>query len=368
MLFIPCLTILVLALGCEAGHDKALDGDLFDRKAGTLGRTTAVFDSTVGFGGVFTSSSNVLAGTYGRISAFALFRYVKPTATVVNNLNKVRMTFYVGGSWSEGNQEYGLYTTSNDWTDSTRIDSSAFLSGLGSPVATWSDTAASISSITFELNNTILNTVKNWPSEGGSFLVKATPTGNGIVNLYSAYSTSTPLIEFISTISGVSDTTRAHASVSNYFFDTGLDGYKKNRRKGILSDGYAGGFVYHLSLPDSFPRTNMINSGKLVIPLELNEIPSNVTANVEVIMLTGAFTTLASASTSSTYRKDYAITSITTNLTVDISEILGIWTMAPASDYGILFKLSNVNSSPAQVVLAPPDSLEILYTAIPEVK
>ncbi len=103
--FIPHLALLLLALGCEAGHDKSVNGSLFDRNAGPLERTTAVFDSTVHFGGVFTSSSNVLAGTYGRISAFAVFKYVKPTATVVNILNKVRMTFYVGGTWSEGSQE-----------------------------------------------------------------------------------------------------------------------------------------------------------------------------------------------------------------------------------------------------------------------
>ena len=368
MRFIPYLAFIVFALGCEAGHDKLVNGSLFDRKAGPLERTTAVFDSTVAFGGVFTSSSNVLAGTYGRISAFALFRYVKPTTTVVNNLDKVRMTFYVGGTWSEGTQEYGLYTTSNDWTDSTLIDSSSFLPGLGAPVATWSDTASSISSITFELNDTILNTVKNWPSEGGSFLVRSAPGGNGLVNLYSAYSTSTPLIEYISTIAGVAATTRAHATVSNYYYDSGLGEYTKNTRKGILSDGYSGGFVCHLSLPDSFPRTNMVNSARLLVPVELNEIPSNVNMNVDVIMLTGAFTTLAAASTSSTYRSDYAMTSATTTLDIDISDILGIWTMAPSSDYGILFKFTNVNSSPAQVVLAPPDSLEVVYTSIPEVK
>ncbi len=90
--------------------------------------------------------------------------------------------------------------------------------------------------------------------------------------------------------------------------------------------------------------------------------------NIEVIMLTDVFTTLAAASTSSTYRSDHLVTSATTSVEVDISDILGVWTMARASDYGILFKFTNVNSSPAQLVLAPPDSLEVVYTAIPEVK
>ena len=366
--FFPLLVVvLIVAFGCEAGRDRAVTGNLFDRKAGKLERAAAVFDSVVNFGGSFSAPSNALAGTYGKAEAFAVFKFSTPTSSVITGLEKVRVKFIVARIWSGGERVFGLYPTVTDWSDSTQLDRDQFLGSIGLPLSTWSDTVSTVNTMTFELGSEGVDFVKNWGTTG-AFLLKETADGKAMVNVYTAFSSSPPTIEFISQISGVTDTTRTNSISSAYDYDTGYRQLITSGNEGVISDGYAGGFVLYLSLPDSFPRTNMVNGGMLVLPIVRNDMPSGENMNIETLMLTAAFTILSEAKTSTTNTSDHLITSSDTKIEVDISGILNGWTITKNSNFGILFKSTTVNSSPSQIILALPDSVEMTYTTIPEMK
>jgi hypothetical protein len=85
-------------------------------------------------------------------------------------------------------------------------------------------------------------------------------------------------------------------------------------------------------------------------------------------MLTSAFTRIADAITSTDQTSDHLIVSTDNKISIDITGMLNTWTVSPALNYGILFKSLTAGSSPAQIVLALPDSIGITFTTIPEVK
>ena len=86
------------------------------------------------------------------------------------------------------------------------------------------------------------------------------------------------------------------------------------------------------------------------------------------LMLTAAFTGIGSAAISSELRSDHLLKPEDTFIEIDIAPILTMWTTTPGTNYGVLFKSTSTGTSPAQVVFAPPDSVVISYTTIPEVR
>jgi hypothetical protein len=362
------LAVLVLAVaGCETNRERAVTGEFFNRKAGNLQHTSAVFDSTMSFGGTFSTPSTILAGKYGTASAFSVFKFTKAVPSVISGLQKVQITLQVAGMWSTGDRVFGLYSTSTDWNDTTRLAPDHFLTGIGDPLATWSDTSSTISSMTFVLDQTGLDIVKKWDS-GGAFLIKETGGGASMADIYSTFSSYSPTLSYISLISGNTDTTNVKSTDSAYFFDTGYNASALPAKSGVLSDGNNEGFVVHFSLPESFPRTNTANGAKLVIPIVRNDILPTDTMNIEAIMLTGRFTTIGTASTSSEHLSDHLLTVTDSKIEVDISGMINTWILTPGSNYGILFKSTKTSTTPSQIVVAVPDSVELIYTAIPEEK
>jgi hypothetical protein len=356
--------LLVLGIGCEAGRDRAVNGTFFDRKAGGLGQAGARVDSVNNFGGAFSAPANALAGTYGGTSAFAVFKFARPTTSVLAGLQKARVVFYVSKIWNQGERSFDIFSTITAWNDSTRLDRTQYIGGLGAPLASWSDTASTVNTMMFDLGPESADLVRSW-TDAGAFLLKEAPGSNAMVNVYTAFSSTPPTIEYISLISGVSDTTRIKSSSSAYAFDTGLSAITTPRR-GVISDGNAGGFVLYLSLPDSFAKSSMVNSGSLVLPIARNDIPSGENLNLEAALLTTGFYTLPGAKTSSDLKSDHLISPTDVSVTIDITGMINAWAASPTQNFGILFKPTAVGSSPAQLIFVLPDSVGISFTTIPE--
>jgi hypothetical protein len=373
MLFfkMPAVVFLLVITGCEAGHDRTVTGEYFDRGAGKLENSVARIDSVVNFSGKFYSVSNALAGKYLDASAFAVFKFTKPNTVILNKLEKARVKFTVYNTWSEGEREFGLYSTNKDWEDSTRLEPDLFLYNLGAPVATFADTASTLTSMIFELNTAGLDHIKSWGTLG-AFLLKSTDRGSGMVNVYTSASTSPPVLEVISLQTAGMDTTRIKGVGATYSFDTGLTGEMRNERAGLLSDGGSGGFVLTISFPDSFAHSNAINGGKLVLPIVKNLIPSDETMNLTVYVLTAAFTTMENIVANGEYASEFQSTLTLkpedTQIEMDLSGVLGAWNSMVNSNYGLMFKLSEVSSTPSQVLVTAPESFKIVYTTLPEVR
>ena len=359
------MTELVIVSGCDTGRTRAITGDYYNRKAGELAQTVVKVDSLKSFPSDFNSMSSVMAGKYGDAQAFAVIKFTRPSSTVLAILNKARLKLTVAGIWTGGTREFGLYKAGVDWTDSTTLDSSVYLSSLGSPMAVNVDTTETITSMVFDLDSSGLEYIKSWGSTG-AFLVKNTDQGNALMNVYSYYSSYQPVMELITeTALGVVDTTTTNAIDSAYAYDTGLT---VNGKNGIISDGAATGFVLYITIPDSLSRTCAFNNGKMTIPISRNLIPTDGSMNIGAYLLTSKFTALNAAQTSGSYYSEFDIDETSTQIELDITGMLGVWAADSTSNYGILFKPIVTNSTPAQVVLTLPDSVGIKYTTIPEVE
>ncbi|MHB9029231.1 MAG: hypothetical protein ACYC9O_10705 [Candidatus Latescibacterota bacterium] len=363
----PAVVLLLAVAGCEAGHDRTVTGEYFDRGAGNLENGSARIDSVVNFSGRFYSVSNALAGKYLDTSAFAVFKFTKPNSVILNNLEKARVKFTVFDTWAEGEREFGLYSTNKDWEDSTRLDPNRFLTDLGAPVATYADTASAFTTMIFELNAAGMDHIKSWGTIG-AFLLKSTDRGSGMVNVYTSASASPPVLEVISHLTAGIDTTRIKGVGSTYAFDTGLTSEIRSKRAGVLSDGGSGGFVLNVSLPDSFARSNAVNGGKLILPITRNLIPPQETMNFTLYVLTSAFTTVEKAEYANEFQSNLTLTPEDTKIEMDLSGILGAWSATVNSNFGILFKPMKVSSTPAQILVVPPESFGIVYTTLPEVR
>ncbi len=366
-LAVPAAVCLVALSGCDAGNDRTITGEYFNRSAGTLERASARIDSLVSYTDTFEEAPTALAGKYRDTSAFAVFKFAKPISGILDGLQDARLRLIVYDSWTEGVREFGVWDTHVNWSDTTRLAAENFLPGLGTPFATLSDTASTVSTMTFSLGDAGVQAIKSWGTTG-AFLLKNTDRGDCMVNVYSSYSNSTPVLELISNTSAGLDTVRIKPVDTTYFFDTGVEGSTAGRLTGVISDGQAGGFVMHVSLPDSFSRFNAVNSGKLVIPISRNGIPSDETMHVGVSLLTAAFTTIEGAQTSTTNSFDVTVKPGDASIEVDLSTIFQIWNSVDNANHGLLFKPVEIASSPAHLVITPPDSIAVVYTTLPEVK
>lgn len=365
---IPSFLLLTAAffvvMGCDTGRDQAITGDFFDRKAGEYTQSSARIDSVNNYPYTFNEVAYALAGNYGNTSAFAVFKFSRPSSSILANLESARLKFTVYGIWADGDREFALYQTGVDWSDSTSLDPDIYLSGLGSPLAVNADTTTSLTTLLFTLNEEGLEYIKSWGS-AGAFLLKSTDQGKAMATVYTNYSSSSPVLELVS--SGT-DTTRSKPVESVYAFDSGLSSLSGSKKRGVVSDGAATGFVLYISLPDSSTRTDAINSGTLVLPIERNDIPDGESLYLGFYVLTKEFTDIDNVQIASEYQTSFTLDSADTQIELNISEILGAWTTDPESNLGLLFKPSTVSSSPSQVIFSLPDSIGISFTTIPEVE
>ena len=272
------------------------------------------------------------------------------------------MVITVKGLWKNGDFEFGLYRTTSDWSDTTRLDYDAFHTGLGSPISVVSDTSSSISTLTFDVNH---DEFESW-EDYGSFLIKNTDTGTGLISISSDNSISSPYIEIVTHNSGILDTTKVKSVGGTYYINLDIEGIDSD--KPVLSDGGASGFVLKINLPDFAPSPTAINKCMLTMTLKENQylIPTN-SMPVLIYMLTEEFTTFEEIKTESGNSKDFVITPDVFSYIIDISDFINDWYNLEKPNHGLLFTPSPISTSPNYAVIEPSDSLVITYTTMPEV-
>jgi hypothetical protein len=365
--FILMIISLLIMTGCEKNLDKALNGELFYRNAGKLKTASARFDSVTNYGGNFGYASISLTGKYRDVSAFSVVKFGKPQTSIITTLYKANLKFTVSNVWSEGLNEFELYATNSDWSDSMKIDPNKFLQALGAPLAVKSDTSNTYSTMTFPLDDTGMNYIKSWPTEG-SFLLKNSPGGKAMMGVYTNYGLSPPQLELFSHSDDGEDTTYIKSIGGNYSFSPGPGEDLTSKRKGIISEGNNGGFIMHFSLPDSFARTNAVNACKLIMPIEKNIIPPQNNLAVSLYILSAPFSASDTTSTITLSRLDYTIKPGDIQMVVDFTSIINTLYKSLNYNYGVLLKPSNASTSPSEVIISPPDSIPIIYTTLPEVR
>ena len=346
------MVALSIVSGCDTGRNRAITGDYFNRAAGKSEQTAVKVDSLKNYPSHFNSIANAMAGKYGDSKAFTVLKFSRPSSTVLANLVSARLKVIVSGVWTGGTREFGLYQTSADWTDSTQFDMDAYLSKIGSPFSVNADTTETISSMVFELNSAGLDYIKSW-STSGAFLLTNTDRGDAMMNIYTYYSSSKPILELIAHTTEGMDTTTTNPIDSAYAYATGITG-SGNGKTAIISDAAASGFTLYITLPDSFKQTYAFNNGKMVFPITLNQIPENGSMNFGAYMLTSKFSTVKGSTTSDSYYTEFTIGPTDTKIELDISGMLGAWSADKTSNYGILFKPIKIASTPAQIALTPP--------------
>jgi len=241
--------LLSIMSGCEKNRDKALNGELFYRNAGKLKTASALFDSVTNYGGNFGNVSISMTGKYKDVSAFALVKFGRPQTSILTTLEKANLKFTVSKVWTEGLNEFELYATNSDWSDSTKINPNKFLDVLGAHLAVRADTSNTYSTMVFPLDETGMNYIKSWLTEG-SFLLKNSPGGRAMMGVYTNYGLSPPELELFSHSDAGEDTTHIKSIGGNYSFSPGPGEDMQSKRKGIISEGNNGGFVMHFTLPD----------------------------------------------------------------------------------------------------------------------
>ena len=369
-LLLAWLTVFImLSAGCESGSDKIVTGDFFDRKPGDLKSISTGFSSITAYEENTGEGTYVFAGVYENVSAFSVFKFPQPSRDISDSLESATVKFDVSETWKNGSAEFGLFETVSDWSDSVRLDKDFFLSGLGSPVSVFSDTSSSLGSLDFKLSLEAIDYIRSWNGPG-SFLVKNTDEGESIVGISSNYSNYKPSIEYVvRKAAGAVDTTTTNCILSNYYFETGFDPDNySSEMTGLVSDADQRGFVLKVAMPDSLPPAAAII--KCIIKMKILDFlaPSFDAFYVGFYQLTDSLTTLSGAQYESVNVTELAVSDDLSSLEIDITTHIHSWHKNKDINYGILVKPLQNNSSPNQVVLAPDDSLTIIYTSMPEVK
>lgn len=359
----------MLSGGCESGRDKSVTGDFFDRKPGDLISISTGYNSITAYEENIGEGSYAFAGAYKNVSAFSVFKFPQPSRDISDSLESATVKFDVSETWKNGAAEFGLFETMSDWSDSVRLDKDLFLSGLGSPVSVFSDTASSLGSLDFKLSPEAIDYIRSWNGPG-SFLVKNTDQGESIVGISSVYSNYRPSIEYVIRKSADTvDTTSTNCILSNYYFDTGFDPDKySSEMTGLVSDADHRGFVLKVDIPDSLPAAAAIN--KCIVKMNILDVfaPSLNAFYVGFYQLSDSLTTLSSSQYESGNVIEVVVNDEISSLEIDITSHIHSWHKNKDINYGILVKPLQNNSSPNQVVLAPDDSLAIIYTSMPEVE
>lgn len=356
--------MIILMSGCEPGKEKSVTGDYFNRSPGELKSITVDPDSIcIGttYRAIVGTAANMLAGSYENITAFSVFKFFKLSQSVLDSLDAATLKVTVNDVWKTGDYEFGVYRTTSDWSDTTRLDPDIFLPGLDSPISVVSDTSSEVSTLTFDINKDEFST---W-GDYGSFLIKDTEdteTGTAMFCISSDNSSSSPFIEIVTHNSGAFDTTIVKSVEGTYYIsDAGFDSEKP-----VLSDGDASGFVLNINLPDFAPSPTAINKCILTLKREENLIPTG-SLPVFVYLLTEEFTTFEDINKDFGNPKNFIITPDASSYAIDITDFIDKWHNLGNPNYGLLFEPSPISSSPNYAVVVPSDSLAITYTSLPEV-
>jgi len=361
--FAPLLLIIfILISGCESGKDKNVTGTLFYRKSGnfesiTIGPDSISIGTTYKYG--IGKVSYTLAGQYENVTTFSVFKFSKPGQSILDSLVTAQFKVNISQLWKDGDLEFGVYNTTSDWSDTTRLDPDSFLPNLSDPIATVSDTSSTLSSLIFDLN---IDAFDSW-SEYGTFLIKNTEIGNALVSLYSDNSTSIPFMELVTENAfGLHDTTTVRCTEGAYYFDTDVD-----TDNPILSNGDAMGFVLNIKIPDFISSSVAINECLLTLFLKENLIVTEE-MSVFIYMLTEEFTTIEDAESDFGSSIALKIKPEVGTYNIDISNYINAWYNLEEPNHGILFKLVEISTTPNYAVIEPGDSLIIKYTTLPEVE
>lgn len=351
------VVIFILISGCETDKDKNVTGALFYRKPGnfesiTIGPDSISVGTTYKYG--IGKVPYTLAGRYENVTAFSVFKFSKPSQSILDSLVAAKFKINISQVWKDGNLEFGVYNTTSDWSDTTRLDPDSFLPYLADPIAVVSDTSSTLSSLIFDLN---IDVFTSW-SEHGTFLIKNTDTGEALVSLYSDNSTSIPFMELVS----LHDTTTVRSTEGAYYFDTDVD-----TDNPILSNGDATGFVLNIKIPDFVSPPVAINECILTLFLKENLI---VTGEMPVFLyrLTEEFTTIEDAESDFGSSINLKIKPEVSTYSIDISDYINAWHNLENPNHGILFKLNEIGTTPDYAVIETGDSLVIKYTTPPEVE
>ena len=353
--------ILIIVSSCDTDREKSITGDYFNRSPGKL-KSISVDPDSVSTGVTYKAQigyeSYTLAGSYEDVSAFSVFKFFKLSQSVLDSLYTAKLQVTVNNAWKTGDFEFGVYHTTSDWSDTTRLDPDIFLDGLGSPISVVSDTSSSVSALIFNIN---IDEFSAW-GDYGSFLIKNSEAGMAMASLSSDNSNSSPFIEIVTHNDGQLDTTKVK-SVEGTFYITNES---VDTDKPVLSDGDASGFILNINLPEFAPSPVAINKCILTLALKENNIPTG-SLPVLIYQLSEEFTTFEDIKTDTGTSKNLDITPDVNTYTIDISGYIDNWHNFGNPNYGLLFKPSPICSSPNYAVIEPTDSLVITYTTLPEV-
>ena len=178
------LLILVLLLpGCDKNPEKSVTDAFFYRSHGEL-KSIKLSPDSVTIGNVFHynvgENALMLAGRYNNLTAFSLFKF-SLGQIAIDSLKSVSFKVGIEKVWEKGNFEFELHETISDWSDSSSLSPDRFLTGLGIPLSTISDTSSTISMLSFDMDT---ETIVSWSDEV-NLLVKNTDTGMAMASLLS---------------------------------------------------------------------------------------------------------------------------------------------------------------------------------------
>lgn len=360
MVILLCLLIFTIC-GCGTNSEKSVTGDFAMIESRGLAHVTAPADSiTVGssFRMEIGTLSNTLAGRYGNSEAFSVVKFSSKKVST-DNVIGAQLIFDVDQVWKDGDASFELYETHSDWSDSIRLESESFITGIGSPLDAVSDTALAFTTLTFNLDPEI---IRNW-SDNLSFLIKSSDSGMTMISLLSDDTSYPPTLKlFKQKSTGDTDTTKVTSVEGTYYFNTGFDDGKHE-----ISEGDASGYVLHIGIPGSVPALATINRCVLKMTTYERMIPENPMA-VVISRLKSPFTTYDEIDKDTSNTIQLKIEPDTETYDMDITAIINAWHIGGSSNYGLTVEPVYRANSPNQCIIVPGDSLEITYTPFPEVK
>ena len=358
------LPIFILSSGCEKGKYDSVTGTLFYRETGELKSVSLdlnLVSTNTPYKSAIGKLGNTLSGSYENTTAFSVFKFSKPAEAVLDGLISSRITFNVKNVWGNGNTEFGLYSATSDWSDTSRIDPQLFGYPLdiGTPISITSDTTSSLATLDFEID---INELVSW-SEDKSFLITNIGSSESMVSFYSDNSNRPPSFEFITQYSsGLIDTTSIKSKEGTYYISNGIDDDEY-----LLADGDATGYVFNITIPDSISSPTAFNSSMLSLEL-IDYLIVTPSMNFSVYRLTEEFTTIEDISIDIPSFIEIEIVPTEKNYTIDISNFIHAWHNLDKPNHGLLFKPSSAGTSPNYAFIVPSDSLVINYTTPPEVE
>jgi hypothetical protein len=351
---------LLLIAGCEPGADKTVTSALFDREPGTFSRFAVPADSISvkeRYQSKIGDGSLLFAGTYATTEAFALFSFKRPGQSVIDSLESATVKLTVDDTWSPGGFDLTLYAMSEKWDETGRLDPAVYLANLGETIGVVSRTDSGFTSLEFNVPG---NYIKTWEGNG-SFLIKATPGGQGMILIKSDNSTDAPSLQIVARNASASyDTTTILSNKGTYRIINDIPADAP-----VVADGDASGYILRLAIPEFGNSPSPINKCLLSLTLRDHLIKKR-TMSLMLYRLTADFSSIDDVEVDASDAIAVNITPDTTTYYLDISSYISSWRNDRKANYGILVKPVSTGSTLDYAVLVPDDSLEIFYSSLSE--